>query len=335
MESFSQRGVSLTAPLEVREPMRRVALTPQKTTTQLGFGCAYLLGPGIDRAKSLRLLEAAYDAGVRHFDTARLYGQGECEALLGEFLRRKPEATLTTKFGLEPPNLVQRSGTAAARRVRGLEGFAKRLRGNGKVTFHAKDARASLERSLRALGREQIELFLLHEPERTELVHDDLLAFLEEARDAGKIGNFGIGGEYSRVAELYATRRAYTPVMQFEHSIFGPSIAVPESLRVHYRTFARAASALTARFTTDPRLGWWWSEMVGADLREPRVLAQLLLRASLDEYPEALTLFSTSSEQHIYENAAVAQDSALAEPARRLRKLVREDDLGVGAELYG
>lgn len=335
MESFSERGVSLTSPLEVREPMRLVALSPQKTTTQLGFGCSYLLGPGIDRAKSLRLLEAAYDAGVRHFDTARLYGQGECEALLGEFLRRKPAATVTTKFGLEPPNLLQRSGTAAGRRVRGLEGLAKRLRGNGKVTFNAKGARASLERSLRALGREQVELFLLHEPERTDLVHDDLLAFLEEARAAGKIGNFGIGGEYSRVTELYATRRAYTPLMQFEHSIFGPALTVPESVRVHYRTFARAASALTARFAADRRLGWWWSEMVGADLQEPQVLAQLLLRASLDESPDALNLFSTSVEQHIYENAAVAQDSALIEPARRLRKLVREDDLGVGAELYG
>jgi aryl-alcohol dehydrogenase-like predicted oxidoreductase/choline dehydrogenase-like flavoprotein len=338
-ESCREGGVSLARPLEIREPMRRVTLTPsQKTaqlgTPQLGFGCSYLLGPGIDRVKSLRLLEAAYDAGIRHFDTARLYGQGETEALLGEFLRRRPDATVTTKFGLEPPNLLQRAGTAAGRRVRQLEGVAQRLRGDGKARFDAARARASLERSLRALGREQVELFLLHEPERTDLVHDDLLAFLHEARAVGKIGNFGIGGEGSRVAELYATRRAYTPVMQFEHSIFGPAIAVPESIRVHYRTFARAASALSERFAADRGLGWWWSEMAGADLREPQVLAQLLLRASLDEHPEALTLFSTSSEEHIYQNATVAQDSSLIEPARRLRKLVSEGDLGVGAELY-
>jgi aryl-alcohol dehydrogenase-like predicted oxidoreductase/choline dehydrogenase-like flavoprotein len=335
IKSFAEKGISLASPPEVREPMRRVSLSPSQETTQLGFGCSYLLGAGIDRAKSMRLLEAAYDAGIRHFDTARLYGQGECEALLGEFLRRKPDATVTTKFGLEPPNLVQRAGMAAGRRVRSLEGFATLMRGDGKAKFDAASARTSLDRSLRALGREQVELFLLHEPERTDLVHDDLLAFLQEARAAGKIGNFGIGGEFSRVAELYATRRAYTPVMQFEHSIFGPVVAVPESIRVHYRTFARAASALSARFAAHRGLGWWWSEMVGADLQEPRVLAQLLLRASLDEHPEALTLFSTSSEQRIYENATVAQDSALIEPARRLRKLVQESDLGVGAELYG
>jgi aryl-alcohol dehydrogenase-like predicted oxidoreductase/choline dehydrogenase-like flavoprotein len=333
-ESFEQRGISLSSQLELREPMRPVTLAKSQKTTQLGFGCSYLLGPGVDRAKSLRLLEAAYDAGIRHFDTARLYGQGECEALLGEFLRRKPDATVTTKFGLEPPNLVQRVAMAGGRRVRGLEKFANQVRGDGKARFDAAHARASLERSLRALGREQVALFLLHEPERTDLVHDDLLEFLQEARAAGKIGNFGIGGEYSRVAELYASRRAYTPVMQFEHSIFGPAISVPEAIRVHYRTFARAESALTARFAADRGLGWWWSEMVGADLQEPRVLAQLLLRAALDEYPESLSLFSTSSEQHIYKNATVAQDSSLIEPARRLRKLINEGDLGVGAELY-
>jgi len=164
---------SLAPKLEVREPMRRVGLSmvgtsPSLRTTQLGFGCSYLLGPWIDRGKSLRLLEAAYDAGIRHFDTARLYGQGECEALLGEFLRRKPDATVATKYGLEPPNLLQRAAMAGARRIHTLDDFAKVLRGDGKAKFHAAGVRASLERSLRALGREQVALFLLHEPERTE-----------------------------------------------------------------------------------------------------------------------------------------------------------------------
>jgi hypothetical protein len=184
------------------------------------------------------------------------------------------------------------------------------------------------------LGREEVELFLLHEPERKELVHDDLLRFLEDARAAGRIGNYGIGGEYSRVAELYATRRAYTPVLQFEHSVFGPALNVPEAFRVHYRTFSRPAAALGVRFATDKKLCWWWSEMVGADLQEPSTLARLLLRASLDQYPGALTLFSTTSEEHIYENASVACDERLRDPAHRLRKLILEDDLGVGRELY-
>jgi choline dehydrogenase-like flavoprotein len=329
-------GADLPASLSPTTTVPKVQIPhSQREVTQLGFGCAYLLGPGLDRSKSLRLLDAAYDAGIRYFDTARLYGQGECEALLSDLLRRHPDARVGTKFGLEPPNQLQRAATALGRRLPSLASTASLLRGSGKVRFNAATARASLERSLRALGREAVELFLLHEPERTDLIHDDLLRFLDDARTAGRIGNFGIGGEYNRVAELYATRRAYTPVLQFEHSIAGPNISVPEAFRVHYRTFARPAAALTARFLADRKLCWWWSEMVGADLQEPSTLARLLLRASLDQHPAALTLFSTSSEDHIYDCATVARDERLRDPAKRLRKLIQEDDLGIGAELYG
>jgi aryl-alcohol dehydrogenase-like predicted oxidoreductase/choline dehydrogenase-like flavoprotein len=332
--------VWLPEPIAASYPMRSVALRVPavshlfKAVPQLGFGCSYLLRPGLNRDRSLRLLEAAYDAGIRHFDTARLYGQGECEVLLGQFLRTKPDATVTTKFGLEPPNFCQRIMTAAGRRISSLREPASFIRGDGKAVFNAKSARASMERSLRALGREHVELFLLHEPECTDLVHDDLLHFLQDARAAGKIGNFGIGGDFSRVAGLYGTRRAYAPVLQFEHSVFSPKLNIPKAQRIHFRTFSRPAAALAEAFVQDKSTGWWWSEMVGADLQEPEVLCRILLRASLDQEHNALTLFSTSSEEHIYENVLVAQDSNLAEQALRLKRLIQETDLGIGKSLY-
>lgn len=322
--------------VKLSREMRRVRLAPRgNLIPQLGFGCSYLLGPGIDRDKALRLLAAAYDAGIRYFDTARLYGQGRCETLLGEFLKSHPDAKVGTKFGMEPPNLVQRGFTAAARRVPGMRGVADAVRGSGKVRFDGATARASLERSLRALGREEVELLLLHEAERLDLVHDDLLEFLEEERRRGRIRNFGIGGEYGRVAELYATRRAHTPVLQFEHSVFRPPVEVAEATQVHYRTFARPAAALRARLSADKKLAWWWSELVGLDLLEHGVLPRLFLRASVDEYPDVLTLFSASQESHIYDCVDAMTDERLEGPALRLRKLVREDDLGIGRELYG
>lgn len=52
----------------------------------------------------MRLLDAAYDAGIRHFDVAPLYGQGEAAALFGEFPRgRRDKVTVTTKFGISHP----------------------------------------------------------------------------------------------------------------------------------------------------------------------------------------------------------------------------------------
>ena len=76
----------------------------------LGFGCAPLMGRAGKR-DSLRALATAYEYGITFYDTARSYGYGECEALLGEFLRGKRDRVLvSTKFGIVPAkqNLLKR-----------------------------------------------------------------------------------------------------------------------------------------------------------------------------------------------------------------------------------
>lgn len=70
---------------------------------KLGFGTSQLMGR-VGRKQSLRLMEVAFDAGIRHFDTAPLYGLGAAEAMVGEFARkRRAEITITSKFGDAPP----------------------------------------------------------------------------------------------------------------------------------------------------------------------------------------------------------------------------------------
>jgi choline dehydrogenase-like flavoprotein/aryl-alcohol dehydrogenase-like predicted oxidoreductase len=312
-------------------PMREVPLPGSgQLVPQLGFGCAYLLGPGLDRAKSLRLLDAAWDAGMRHFDVARLYGQGHTETLLGEFLRAHPEATVTTKFGVVPPNAAQRLYAAARRRAAWLPEVQR----NDKARFDARSAAASLETSLRALGRQRIELLLLHEPTVEDLCHDDLLEYLQRQQARGVLGGFGIGGEYGRMPELLRQRPEYAGVVQMEHSIFGPRVDVPARQRIHYRGFARAAAVLAARLAQRPGLAQWWSQELQVDVDDPEVLPALLLKASLEDWPETLLLFSSSTEEHIFANVEVARGERWAAPARRLVQLVREDDLGVGEALY-
>ena len=44
-----------------------------RQTTRLGFGCGSLMG-ATNRRDSLQLLETAYEAGIRHFDVAPMYG---------------------------------------------------------------------------------------------------------------------------------------------------------------------------------------------------------------------------------------------------------------------
>jgi choline dehydrogenase-like flavoprotein len=327
IESSSLHGAST---------MRTVVLPgSSKAVPQLGFGCAYLLGPGLDRAVSRNLLDAAYDAGIRHFDVARLYGLGKTEALLRDFLKQHPDATVTTKFGVTPPNLAQRVIGIAQRRIPRLPRRFAAYKRDAKAVFNAREAQESLDLSLRLLGRDHVEIYLLHEARVHDLVHDDLLAFLQQQQKAGKIGGFGIGGEYAAIPALYRQVRDYAPILQFECSIFGPQIEVPGSYRIHYRTFAGPAKALQKLFQRDPELARRWSDFIDAELEEQLVLSRLLLKASLDLYPGNLTLFSSRREENIFDNAQVAANDRLSAPAQRLLQIVQQEQTGIAETLYG
>src|SRR6059058_1826376 len=70
-------------------------------TSALGLGCADLMRAGT--AARRRLLAAALDAGVRHYDVAPMYGLGLAEHEIGRFAHgRRDRLVIATKFGIEP-----------------------------------------------------------------------------------------------------------------------------------------------------------------------------------------------------------------------------------------
>src|SRR5437016_2448623 len=100
--------------------MRTVEITGTGIRTSvLGYGTAHF-GLSLGETDRQRLLAAALDAGIAHFDTAPLYGDGTAEESLGRFLaKRRDEVSVTTKVGLLPPpgGTARRTARAAARRV--------------------------------------------------------------------------------------------------------------------------------------------------------------------------------------------------------------------------
>src|SRR5215471_15656880 len=79
---------------ETRE-MNRHLLSPQMSKAcellppdmpRLGMGCGDLCG-GAGQSHSAKLVRTAYDAGIRYFDVARLYGNGSAEGVLGNALK--------------------------------------------------------------------------------------------------------------------------------------------------------------------------------------------------------------------------------------------------------
>jgi D-threo-aldose 1-dehydrogenase len=160
--------------------------------TSLGFGAAPIgnLFVAVDEEAALATVSAAWDGGVRYFDTAPHYGLGLSERRLGEALagRRRQEYAISTKVGrLLRPN-PRPTGSDLA------EGFDvpdDQLR----VLDYSKDGvLRSIEASLERLNTDRIDIVYIHDP-------DDFLyqAITEAAptlsalRDEGVIGAYGVG----------------------------------------------------------------------------------------------------------------------------------------------
>lgn len=310
-----------------------------RETTRLGYGCSSIMG-ALGRRQSLRLLEAAYDAGIRHFDVAPMYGYGEAESCLGEFRGHHNDITITTKYGIAPP---KRGGMLrAARRVVGpmlqrVPALRRRVaRAAGTVAapaeksrFSADEARASLENSLRALRTNFIDVWLLHEAEATNLADDSLLTFLHQAVARKEIGSFGVGSDSAKLPALLRERSAYCQVVQHDWSVLDPLELQGPVFHIHHRALTDRLHTLHNNLTADRERCRRWSGITGRDLARREELAALMLKAALVLYPNTILLVSSKNPAHIRENVRVADDTSLEAPARRLYDLVQREGLGL------
>lgn len=321
--------------------LERIALAATgRTTTRLGFGCSGLMG-GISERESLRLLETAYDAGIRHFDVAPSYGHGMAERCLGKFLRGKEaQVTVTTKYGIAPPRysgLLDVARRCALPIVMQLPALRRRVAqaaaaGKTQAHFSVVEARASLTRSLRELGLERIDLWLLHEATADDLADGALLDFLQEQVRQGRIGDFGVGSGAEKVPALWGKRRAYCRVLQFEWPGFGADVLqFPGAFLIHHRVVQRHFAELSAILEQDKGRLQLWSNAVDVDLADRQVWAALLLYAALRRQPGRMVLFSSRRPAHILANVHAAVDVRWNEQVQRFSGLV----LRMGASLPG
>lgn len=213
----------------------------------LGFGCASVMGR-VSGSQALDAMACALDLGVTHFDVARSYGFGDAEKVLGEFIRGKRDrVTITSKFGIVAPHLKtwQRLARPLVRPLRNaLAPLRKRVRtvsGSllGQCRHDAAYARECLETSLRELGTDYIDFYLLHEPRVAHLPQrEELRDFLDGRVRAGQIRAWGLAHP---AGEDEATQERLGSVIQ-QPSSFG-------------RGVAGAAADTRFRFVTQPMAG--------------------------------------------------------------------------------
>ncbi|MGD0648230.1 MAG: aldo/keto reductase [Acidobacteriaceae bacterium] len=202
-------------------------------TPALGFGCSAVMGR-VGRKASLAALAAAYDAGVIFYDTARSYGYGESEALLGEFLRgRRDRVLLSTKFGIRPAaaSPLNRMLKPLARALlRAAPGARRTIQGqlasmSSAGHFSVASLHESLHESLRALRTDYVDFLFLHEAPASVLQQEDLFATLRKLVAAGKVRRFGIASQPEVIEAAIAARVAGLQTMQFPCNLFNMSLA--------------------------------------------------------------------------------------------------------------
>jgi D-threo-aldose 1-dehydrogenase len=299
-----------------------------KRTLPLGFGCSGLLGP-LTRRESLKLLETALECGITYFDTARMYGAGGAEGILGEIAPRiRDRIILTSKAGILPgkrPILSEaiyqglRSLYKAVPRfnnsvVDGLKKYVPAPQG-GKPTlgvFDIAQLRKSLETSLKELRTDYLDIFLLHECFAADVAKPELLAFLQSLQREGKIAEFGLATGIEQTLAIVDDSPDAFRVIQIANSVWERNIGrVPKSekaLTITHSCLGNRFHALANRLSTDRDVMAGWLSMTGVDPGSKQAVAQLLLAHALRENPGGIVLVSSARPANVRASAKVAHE---------------------------
>lgn len=209
----------------------------------LGFGTAAIMGR-VSRRQGEAALERAHAAGIRHFDTARSYGWGEAERVVGGMLGRhaREEIRIVSKCGIVPvrPSPLLSAAKSAARwalsLAPGLKAQVARAAGAGGFqpsrTYDLDVLADSLATSLAELGVSYLDDFLLHNfvPEAPGV--EEVAHWFKTLKHDGTIRRFGFsmegdlhqGLEFLAAKDLLAEAVVQVPVT-------GSLLNLPEAWR--------------------------------------------------------------------------------------------------------
>ena len=212
-----------------------------------GTGSLFNAGP---LAKRLAVLEAAVEHGFTHFDAAPYYGFGMAERDLAHVLRKHRALTVTTKVGIYPPGGEQQSTLSILFRKAGGKVFPALSRPT--VDFSLQRAQWALEGSLRRLGRDCIDVYMLHEP-LLELVNtDEWLKWLEDLCARGRIRYFGLALTIDRLLPFLKTKSPLADFVQTVDSLRDreadvlPAHGKPLQITYGYVSAARAKGDMSS-----------------------------------------------------------------------------------------
>ncbi len=292
----------------------------------IGLGCmslSWAYGTPPSAEDGAKLLHRALDVGYNHLDTARIYGTGANEELIGNTLSgRRSEFFLASKTGIF------------------VDGDKRR------IDCRPDSIRAACEESLRLLQTDHIDLYYLHRRDFTVPIEESVGA-LAELVTAGKIRSIGLS-EMSADTLRAAVRVHPIAAMQTEYSLAtrNPEIAVLDTCRelgVTFVAFSPVCRGALANGLRDPSslpdtdLRRTWPRFVGENWATNLQLidafndiartegvtpAQLSLGWVLAQADHIVTIPGTASIDHLEENIARSDWRPSVELQRQLNDLI-------------
>lgn len=199
----------------------------------VGFGGSWYIpyaSPGEEDANLKGAMNAAFESGIRHFDTASGYGEGHSEQLYGSFLRENGA-------GREEFFLASKADPAET---------------------SADAMTAAIDASLQRLGSDYIDLYYVHWP-RTGVDMRPRMEALERAREAGKIRAVGVSNfsieqmqQVQRVGTIDAHQLGYNLLWRYAEEDLIPFCVAHDIAVVTYSSLAHGI--LTGKFGEVPDL---------------------------------------------------------------------------------
>ena len=299
-----------------------------RSVEAIGLGCmslSHAYGVPPTPAEGAKLLGRALDLGYDHLDTARIYGAGRNEALIGEALAgQRNRFFLASKTGII------------------IDGDKRR------IDCRPETIRTAVEQSLTLLKTDHIDLYYLHRRDFTVPIEESVGA-LADLVAAGKIGAIGLSEMSAETLRKAAAVHAIA-AMQTEYSLWtrNAEIAVLDAcaeLGTTFVAFSPLARGVLANGVRDP------GALAEGDLRRgqprfdalnwPRILALAdafnVVAAQLGVTPAHLSLAwvlsrgnhvlaipGTASIAHLEENIARRDWVLASEAAARLDALINQ-----------
>jgi aryl-alcohol dehydrogenase-like predicted oxidoreductase len=232
-----------------------------RAVNPVGLGCmniCWAYAPPVEDDYAIKLLNRALDLGYDHLDTARIYGAGKSEELIGHALKgRRNEFFLASKTGII------------------VDGKDRR------IDCKPETIKAACEESLRLLQTDHIDLYYLHRRDFNTPIEESVGALADLIKE-GKIGSYGLSEmSADTVRKAHATHPCAALQTEYSPMTRNPEIAVLEACKELGITFVAFSPVGRGFLTGGVKAGQEWGK---GDLRgswprfqEPHFAANLKL----------------------------------------------------------